>query len=62
MYQQAEKHLCEKKDHLAHCFPVRIEVDFERKMSCYVGYLRWRMALIVPNKPIQLRGRNTCVN
>jgi hypothetical protein len=55
MYQQAEKHLCEKKDHLAHCFPVRIELDFERKVSCSAGYFRWRMALIVPNKPIQLR-------
>jgi hypothetical protein len=55
MYQQAEKHLCEKKDHLAHCFPVKRELDFERKMSSYGGDLRWRMALIVPNKPIQLR-------
>jgi hypothetical protein len=29
-----EKNLCEKHAHLAHCFPVRVEVVFERDTSC----------------------------
>jgi hypothetical protein len=28
-----ENHLCSKQEHLAHCFPVRIELIFDRTTS-----------------------------
>jgi hypothetical protein len=49
-----EHHLCYKQEHLAHCFPVITELLFERNASCSYGVSRWREALFVPNRPIQL--------
>jgi hypothetical protein len=37
MYLSKENHLCYKQEHLAHCSPVRIELVFERNITCILG-------------------------
>jgi hypothetical protein len=36
-----ENNLCKKWQQLAHCFPVRIELDFEGNPCCNWGVTRW---------------------
>jgi hypothetical protein len=52
MYLLKENHLYYKQDHLAHCFPERTEIDFERNTACNLGVSRWRLGLFPPNRPI----------
>ena len=47
--------------HLAHCFPVRIEFVFERNTSCESEFSRWRKALFFP-KGIFDQIEETCVS
>jgi hypothetical protein len=59
MYLSKENHLCYKQEHLEHCFPVRIELVFERNTSCNLDVSGWRSALLAPNR---LSWRNTCIS
>jgi hypothetical protein len=56
MYLSKEKSLYLKLEHLAHCFPVRIELVFEWTTACPSGSPRGRNAQFVPNMPRQLSG------
>jgi hypothetical protein len=42
------------EDHLAHHFPVRIDLVLERKTALPSWFSRERNAQIIPNKPIQV--------
>jgi hypothetical protein len=61
-YFWKENNPCLKREHLAHCFPVKIEFGFERNNSWEPVFLRWSKAHFVPNWPIQLTCRNTCIS
>jgi hypothetical protein len=32
-----------------------------KNTSCNLGVSRWRLALFAPNRPLQLRWRNSCI-
>jgi hypothetical protein len=40
IYLSKETYLLEFQEHLAQCFPVRIELDFERYVFCTIGVSR----------------------
>jgi hypothetical protein len=54
MYLSKENHFCQKQENLSQCFPVGMELVFEKNTSCKSEFERWRMALFVPNRPVQL--------
>jgi hypothetical protein len=49
-------------EHAAHCIFVRIELVFERNTACQSGFSRGTSSHFVPNMPIQLRWKNTCIS
>jgi hypothetical protein len=54
MYLSKEKYLYQKQEHPVYCLPVKIDIVFDMKTSCNIGFSRWRCALFIPNRPIQL--------
>jgi hypothetical protein len=52
MYISKENHFCQKEEYLTHCFPVGIEVVFERNTSLKSEFSRWRKAHFVRNRCI----------
>jgi hypothetical protein len=51
MYLSKENNLCLNLHHVAHSFPVRIGLGFEKNTYCSLGVSRWRLALLAPNSP-----------
>jgi hypothetical protein len=49
-------------EHLAHCFPVRIELVFERNTSCPSEFSKLINSHFVPNRPIELNWRNSFIS
>jgi hypothetical protein len=61
-YLPRENHMSQKLEYLPNCFPVKIEVVFERNTSCQTEGSWWIKAYFFPKRPIQLCWRNTCVS
>jgi hypothetical protein len=47
---------------VAHFFSVRVEIVFIRNTSCNEGFSRSDRSPFVPNRPLQLSRRNTCIS
>jgi hypothetical protein len=43
-------------------FPVRIDLGFERNISCNLSVSRRRSPLFAPNRLFQISGRKTCIS
>jgi hypothetical protein len=54
MYLSKENILNKKQQHVAPCFPVKIDLVSESNTSCNLGFSRWRYTVFVPNRPILL--------
>jgi hypothetical protein len=50
-----------KQEHVSYCFPVRIELLFERNASCKSKFSKWSIAHVVPCRPCQQSWRITCI-
>jgi hypothetical protein len=53
MFVSKENLLFKKQEHLAHCFPVRIDLLFESSVPA-LGVSIWSLVLLAPTRPFQL--------
>jgi hypothetical protein len=56
MYLSKEKHLWKQLPHLAHCFPGRFQLVFERSTSCYSKFSRWKRLILLQIHQFSLVG------